>query len=85
MVPGPKLQWVSDTSRRKKLRLSAKSPPQPAAPLAGADLSMSHHYSSAEDEGPAVPRSHFSAPDQPPDWALQDPEDGPAVPKSSFA
>ena len=86
MIPGPKPQWVNDTSRRKKLRLSAKSPPQPGAPPPGAESSMSHHDNGVvDDSGPAVPRSHFSAPDEQANWALQDLEAGPAVPRSSFA
>ena len=82
MIPGPKPQWVSETSRRKKLRLSARSPPQTPA---GADLGAGRHDKGFEDSGPAVPRSHFSVPDQQADWAPQDPEAGPAVPRSSFA
>ena len=86
MIPGPKPQWVSETSRRKKLRLSAKSPPQSGPPPAGADASVSHRPNGlSEDSGPSVPRSHFSQPGQQADWALQDPEAGPPMPKSSFA
>ena len=94
MAPGPALQsqWVSETSRRKKLRLSGAarqhaqhaqhatgSPPASASGPAANGLSD-------DDSGPAVPRSHFSAPEQPADWALHDTaEDGPPVPRSSFA
>ncbi len=86
MIPGPKPQWVNDSSRRKKLRLSAKSPPQSGAPPAGADSGMSRHENGViDDSGPAVPRSHFSAPGEQTDWALHDLEAGPAVPRSSFA
>ena len=97
MAPGPALQsqWVSETSRRKKLRLSGAarqhaqhaqhaqyataSPPASASGPAANGLSD-------DDSGPPVPRSHFSAPEQRGDWALHDTaEDGPPVPRSSFA
>ena len=94
MAPGPALQsqWVSETSRRKKLRLSgaARQHAQhaqyaqhavapPAASLAASGLSD-------DDSGPSVPWSHFSAPEQLADWTLHDmAEDGPPVPRSSFA
>lgn len=86
MIPGPKPQWVSETSRRKKLRLSNRSPPQSGARSAGSDHSTSRHDNGVEDDsGPPVPRSHFSVPGQQAEWALQDSEAGPAVPRSSFA
>ena len=70
--PRPALQshWVSETSRRKKVRLSG----------ATAD------GLSDDNSGPVVPRSHFSAPEEQADWTLPDTaEDGPPVPRSSFA
>jgi len=78
MIPGPKLQWVRETSRRKKLRMSSNSPPQTGSStlLAGADVNL-HRDTSSEDSGPAVPGSHFSA--------LHGQDSGPTAPQSYFS
>ena len=88
MLPGPKPQWVSENSRRKKLRLNGAShvPPSSGAPSAPgeADVSANRDNGHDEDAGPPVPRSHFSPPGQEDNWAVDD-ESGPPMPKSSFA
>ena len=88
MLPGPKPQWVSENSRRKKLRLNGGShvPPPPGAPSApgDADVSARRDYGHDEDAGPPVPRSHFLPSGQNVDWAVGE-ESGPPMPKSSFA